>query len=60
MSDPLVKRWLDAGELDLPLPGSGQPAKRWRKLAAFAEIDVVAPTSRSTRRCHRDPRRTPR
>ena len=34
MSDPLVKRWLDAGELDLPLPGSGQTAKRWRKLAA--------------------------
>jgi alkylation response protein AidB-like acyl-CoA dehydrogenase len=42
MSDALVKRWLDAGELDLPLPGSGQTAKRWRKLAAFAEIDVVA------------------
>ena len=42
MSDPLVKRWLDAGELDLPLPGSGQTANRWRKLAAFAEIDVVA------------------
>jgi alkylation response protein AidB-like acyl-CoA dehydrogenase len=42
MSDPLVKRWLDAGELDLPLPGSGQTAKRWRKLAALAEIDVVA------------------
>ena len=42
MSDPLVKRWLDAGELDLPLPGSGQTAKRWRKLAAFAEIDVAA------------------
>jgi hypothetical protein len=42
MSDPLVKHWLDAGELDLPLPGSGQTANRWRKLAAFAEIDVVA------------------
>ena len=42
MSDPLVKRWLEAGELDLPLPGSGQTAKRWRKLAALAEIDVVA------------------
>ena len=42
MSDPLVKRWLDAGELDLPLPGSGQTAKRWRKQAAFADIDVVA------------------
>ncbi|MCW2629437.1 acyl-CoA dehydrogenase [Mycobacterium sp.] len=42
MSEPLVKRWLDAGELDLPLPGSGQTAQRWRKLAAFAEIDVVA------------------
>jgi hypothetical protein len=42
MSGALVARWLDAGELDLPLPGSGQTAKRWRKLAAFAEIDVVA------------------
>jgi hypothetical protein len=42
MSGPLVKRWLDAGELDLPLPGSGQTATRWRKLAALAEIDVVA------------------
>jgi hypothetical protein len=26
MSDPLVKRWLEAGEFDLPLPGSGQTA----------------------------------
>lgn len=42
MTDSLVRRWLDAGELDLPLPGSGQTAKRWRKLASFAEIDVVA------------------
>jgi hypothetical protein len=42
MNDPLIKRWLDAGELELPLPGMGQTAKRWRKLAAFAEIDVVA------------------
>src|SRR5258705_13149020 len=42
MSDPLVKRRLESGELDLPLPGSGHTATRWRKLAAFAEIDVVA------------------
>jgi len=57
MSDPLVKRWLDAGELDLPLPGSGQTANRWRKLAAFAEIDVVAARLAEAHACHSDPRR---
>jgi len=38
----LVWRWLEAGELDLPMPGSGQTARRWWKLAALTERDVVA------------------
>jgi alkylation response protein AidB-like acyl-CoA dehydrogenase len=38
----LVRRWLEAGELHLPLPGSGRTASRWCKLAALAENDVVA------------------
>jgi alkylation response protein AidB-like acyl-CoA dehydrogenase len=38
----LVRRWLAAGELDLPLPGSGHTAYRWRRLAELTEIDVVA------------------
>ncbi|MCX2932875.1 acyl-CoA dehydrogenase [Mycobacterium sp. CVI_P3] len=42
MTPGLVRRWLDAGELDLPLPGSGRTLLRWRKLAAFCEADVVA------------------
>ena len=37
----LVRNWLAAGELDLPLPGSGQTAHRWRRLAELAEDDVV-------------------
>jgi alkylation response protein AidB-like acyl-CoA dehydrogenase len=42
MTDTLVGQWLAAGELDLPLPGSGDTAHRWRRLAELAEIDVVA------------------
>lgn len=42
MSSELVWRWLEAGELDLPAPGSGQTARRWSKLAALTEYDVVA------------------
>jgi len=42
MSVNLVRSWLDAGELDLPLPASGNTARRWRKLMALAEIDVAA------------------
>lgn len=42
MTPELVWRWLDAGELDLPAPGSGQTARRWWKLAALTENDVVA------------------
>ncbi len=38
----LVERWLAAGELDLPLPGSGRTAHRWRRLAELTEADVVA------------------
>jgi hypothetical protein len=38
----LVQRWLDSGQLDLPLPGSGRTLLRWRKLADLSEIDVVA------------------
>ena len=38
----LVRQWLDAGELNLPLPASGDTVGRWLKLAEFAEVDVVA------------------
>ena len=37
-----VGRWLAAGELDLPLPGSGQTAQRWHRLAELTQADVVA------------------
>lgn len=42
VSRDLVRRWLEAGALDLPAPGSGRTATRWWKLAAMAENDVVA------------------
>ena len=42
MTAALVRRWLDAGELELPAPGSGRTGSRWWKLAAMAENDVVA------------------
>ncbi|MBB5162636.1 acyl-CoA dehydrogenase [Mycobacterium sp. AZCC_0083] len=42
MTPELVWRWLESGELDLPAPGSGQTARRWLKLAALTERDVVA------------------
>lgn len=42
MTVALVRRWLDAGELDLPTPGSGRTGMRWWKLAALTENDVVA------------------
>ncbi len=42
MSVGLVKRWLAAGELDLPLPGRGETRQRWHRLAALAEEDVTA------------------
>ncbi|CAN5138699.1 acyl-CoA dehydrogenase family protein [soil metagenome] len=42
MTVSLVRRWLADGRLDLPLPGSGATAQRWRGLAALAEEDIVA------------------
>jgi hypothetical protein len=42
LSPELVWRWLESGQLDLPVPGSGQTAHRWLKLAALTERDVVA------------------
>ncbi|SBS78182.1 Dehydrogenase [uncultured Mycobacterium sp.] len=42
MTAALVQRWLDNGELDLPLPGSGGTLLRWRALADLCEVDVVA------------------
>jgi alkylation response protein AidB-like acyl-CoA dehydrogenase len=38
----LVRHWLESGRLDLPLPGSGQTAARWQRLAELAENDIVA------------------
>ncbi len=38
----LVGQWLAAGELDLPLPGSGRTAQRWLRLAELTQVDVVA------------------
>ena len=38
----LIGRWLSAGELDLALPGSGQTAQRWHRLAELTSADVVA------------------
>jgi alkylation response protein AidB-like acyl-CoA dehydrogenase len=42
MTAGLVGHWLAAGELDLPLPGAGRTAQRWRRLAELTEVDVVA------------------
>lgn len=41
MTAGLVMHWLEAGELKLPLPGSGATAQRWRKLAELTGIDVA-------------------
>ena len=42
MTGGLISRWLDSGALDLPLPGGGETARRWQRLAELAEVDVVA------------------
>ena len=42
MTTPLVRQWLDAGELNLPLPASGDTVGRWLKLTELTEVDVVA------------------
>jgi alkylation response protein AidB-like acyl-CoA dehydrogenase len=38
----LIGRWLDSDVLDLPLPGSGDTMRRWRRLAELAQVDLVA------------------
>ncbi len=42
MSARVVRRWLETGRLDLPLPAAGNSAGRWQELAALAEEDIVA------------------
>jgi alkylation response protein AidB-like acyl-CoA dehydrogenase len=42
MTAQLVLEWLRAGQLDLPLPGSGRTATRWRRLCELTQQDVVA------------------
>jgi hypothetical protein len=42
MTVPTVRRWLNDGALNLPLPGAGNTLTRWRTLADLCEIDVVA------------------
>jgi alkylation response protein AidB-like acyl-CoA dehydrogenase len=42
MTAGLVLEWLGAGQLQLPLPGSGRTALRWRRLSELTEVDVVA------------------
>jgi hypothetical protein len=42
MTATTVQRWLEAGELDLPLPGSGGTLARWQTLGGLCERDVVA------------------
>ncbi|AFM15497.1 acyl-CoA dehydrogenase [Mycolicibacterium chubuense NBB4] len=42
MSVGLVRDWLASGALDLPLPGQGDTARRWQRLAQLTESDVTA------------------
>ena len=42
MTGGLLNRWVDSGALDLPLPGGGETARRWHRLAELAQVDVVA------------------
>jgi alkylation response protein AidB-like acyl-CoA dehydrogenase len=42
MTGAAVLEWLRAGELQLPLPGSGRTARRWQRLSQLAQVDVVA------------------
>ena len=41
MTVGLIRRRIDSGALDLPLPGGGDTAQRWRRLAELAKIDLV-------------------
>jgi alkylation response protein AidB-like acyl-CoA dehydrogenase len=38
----VVTAWLASGALELPLPGGGATAARWRRLADLTEADIVA------------------
>ncbi|MGY4654018.1 acyl-CoA dehydrogenase [Mycobacterium sp. URHB0021] len=42
MNAGLIGRWLASGALDLPMPGSGDTAQRWLRLAELTATDVVA------------------
>jgi alkylation response protein AidB-like acyl-CoA dehydrogenase len=42
MNAGMVAEWLASGELDLPLPGRGSTAARWRRLSDLTETDIVA------------------
>jgi alkylation response protein AidB-like acyl-CoA dehydrogenase len=42
MTADLVRQWLRGGQLQLPLPGSGSTAQRWRQLSELTEVDIVA------------------
>src|SRR4051812_7845067 len=42
MTVDAVWRWLSDGALDLPLPGSGATAQRFRRLAALGQENLVA------------------
>ena len=42
MTPALLREWLASGVLKLPLPGRGETARRFHRLAALAEIDIVA------------------
>jgi hypothetical protein len=42
MTAALVLEWLRSGQLQVPLPGSGLTAQRWRRLSDLTAVDVVA------------------
>jgi len=42
MTVGLVRHWLRSGKLELPLPGSGETARRWSQLSELAREDIVA------------------
>ncbi len=42
MTPALLREWRASGVLNLPLPGSGETARRFHRLAELAEMDVVA------------------
>ncbi len=42
MTAGVVRHWLESGLLDMPFPGSGATAERWRRLQNLAEQDIAA------------------